>query len=231
MRIALCDDEKQITDQLSAMIRQYAFERNYDMQCEAFSDGGKLLEQGKYDLYFLDYCMDPLDGLAIAKALKEKYSYAVTICYLTNYDAAAAQIINGGVHADGFLRKPVDRAQLEEKLDQFYRLSVFNRFELKKGKRYQTVYAQDLIYAEADDKQVLLHTFAGADAYNYSMRDIEKLVPAGLFYRIHRSYLINLQYVDSYDAKSVTLKNGETLPLKTKDFQRAYRNFMFLWNR
>ncbi len=125
----------------------------------------------------------------------------------------------------------MDRAQLEEKLDQFYRLSVFNRFELKKGKRYQTVYAQDLIYAEADDKQVLLHTFAGADAYNYSMRDIEKLVPAGLFYRIHRSYLINLQYVDSYDAKSVTLKNGETLPLKTKDFQRAYRNFMFLWNR
>lgn len=231
MRIALCDDEPQITEQLSKLIDQYAFDRDYDLQCECFTDGHKLLEQGKYDLYFLDFCMDAMNGIEVAKALKEKFSHAVTICYLTNYDAAAAQIINQGIHADGFLKKPVDRAQLEEKLDQFYRLSFFNRFELRRGKRFQTVYAQDVLYVEANDKQVLLHTWNGVEAYNYLLREIETILPAGLFYRIQRSYLINLQYVDSYDAKSVTLKNGETLPLKAKDFQKAYHNFMFLLNR
>ena len=230
MRIALCDDEAHITEQLAQLIREYAFDHNYDLECECFTDGHELLERGKFDLYFLDFRMDAMNGIEVAKALKEKYSHAVTICYLTNYEAAAAQIINQGIHAEGFLKKPVDPQQLADKLDQFYRLSFFNRFELRKGKRFQTVYAQDILYAEADDKQVILHMFDCAEAYNYQMRELEKLLPAGLFFRIQRSYLVNLQYVDSYDAKSVTLKNGETLPLKARDFQKAYHNFMFLVN-
>ncbi len=228
MRIALLDDEPQVTEHLSDLIRRYAFAHDYDLQCDCFTDGHKLLEQGRYDLYFLDYCMDAMNGIEVAEALKEKFSNAVTVCYLTNYDAAAAQIINRGIYADGFLKKPVDEAQLEQKLDRFYRLSFFRRFELKRGKRYQTLYAQDIFFVEADNKQIKLHLFDRVEDYPYQMRDIEKLLPAGLFYRIHRSYLINLQYVDSYDAKTVTLKNGNTLPLKARDFQKAYHQYMFL---
>ena len=114
--------------------------------------------------------MDDMNGIDVAKALKEKYSHAVTICYLTNYDAAAAQIINQGIHADGFLKKPVDKKQLEEKLDRFYRLSFFNRLELRQGKRFQTVFAQDILYAEADNKQIKLHLFDRVADYNYLLR-------------------------------------------------------------
>ena len=96
---------------------------------------------------------------------------------------------------------------------------------------FQTVFAQDILYVEADNKQVRLHLFDRVEDYNYLLREVEKMLPSGLFYRIQRSYLVNLQYVESYDAKSVTLKNGETLPLKAKDFQKAYHNFMFLVNR
>ena len=230
MRVALCDDEAHITQELEALIANYGFTRDYEIQCDRFTDGHELLEKGKYDLYFLDFCMDAMNGIEIAQALREKYNHAVTICYLTNYDAAAAQIINRGINAEGFLKKPIDPKQLEEKLDQFFRLSFFNRLELRRGKRFQTIYAQDILYAEADNKQVLLHLYDGVEAFHYMLRDLEKLLPAGLFYRISRSYLVNMQCVDSYDAKSVTLKNGTTLPLKAKDFQRAYHNFMFLFN-
>ena len=231
MRVALCDDEQHITGELEQLINAYAFARNLDIQCERFTDGHDLLECGKFDLYFLDFCMDAMNGIEIAEKLREKYSHAVTICYLTNYDAAAAQIINHGIHAEGFLKKPVDPKQLEEKLNSFFRLSFFNRIELRRGKRFQIVYAQDILYAEGAGKQTKLHMFDGVESYNYLLRDIEKLLPSGLFFRVSRSYLVNLQYIDSYDAKSVTLKNGETLPLKAKDFQRAYHEFMFLFNR
>ena len=231
MRIALCDDEPQETEQLSRMIEDYALKRNYDIRCDRFAEGRALLREDRYDLYFLDFRMDEMDGIAVAKALKEKFGNAVTICYLTSYDAAAAQIINQGIHADGFLKKPADREELEEKLDRFYRTSYFDRFELRKGKSFRTLYAQDIIYIEANDKQVLIHTWDDTESYNYLMSEIEKLLPKKLFFRIQRSFVVNLQYVYSYDAKSVTMRNGDTLSLKSKDFQKAYHEYMFLLNR
>ena len=63
-----------------------------------------------------------------------------------------------------------------------------------------------------------------SEAYSYLLRDLEKLLPNGLFYRIQRSYLITLQYVDSYDAKTVTLKNGVTLPLKAQRLNAVQEN-------
>ena len=213
MRIALCDDEPRETEQLSRLIETYASQRDYDISCDRFSDGNELLKQDRYDLYFLDFRMDAMDGIAVADALKKKFGNAVTICYLTNYDAAAAQIINHGVHADGFLKKPADPEALAQKLDRFYHTSFFDRFELKKGKSFRTLYAQDIIYVEASDKQVVVHTWDGAETYNYLMSEIESLLPPTLFFRIQRSFIVNFQYVYAYDAKSVTMRNCDTLSL------------------
>ncbi|MBQ5968847.1 MAG: response regulator transcription factor [Clostridia bacterium] len=231
MNIALLDDEAYENENLCAMIKAYAIKRNFDIHCETFTDGRDLLKKDRFDLYFLDFRMEAMDGIEVAQALKEKYSHAVTICYLTNYAAAAAEIINRRIYADGFLQKPVKAALLEEKLDQFYSLSFFQRFELRRGANRQTVYAQDILYVEADDKRVKLHLFDRVESYNYLLREIEKILQSGgVFYRISRSFLVNMQYVDRYDAKSVTMKNGEVLPLKDKNFQQAYHDYMFLLN-
>ena len=231
MNIALLDDEAHENEKVRAMIENYAARRNYDIRCETFTDGRELLRRERFDLYFLDFRMEGMDGIAVAEALKEKHSHAVTICYLTNYAAAAAEIINRRIYADGFLKKPVQAAELEEKLDQFYGLSFFSRFELRQGSQFCTVYAQEILYAEADDKRVKLHLADRVESFNYLLREIEKILQGGgAFYRISRSFLINMQYVDRYDAKSVTMRNGDVLPLKDKSFQQAYHDYMFLLN-
>ncbi len=74
----------------------------------------------------------------------------------------------------------------------------------------------------------MLHTVEGNSEFNYLLSEIAALVlPGGAFHRIHRSFIVNLRHVASYDGKSVTLKNGETLPLKSRDFKEAYKNFIF----
>ena len=232
MRIALCDDEKKENDHLRALIEAYALKMDYDITCKAFTRGEDLLREDKFDLYFLDFIMEGMDGIRVADALKEKFNQAVTICYLTNYESAAAQIINHRIYADGFLKKPVDTALLEEKLDQFYRLSFFKRYELKRNGAYQTVYAQDILYAEADGKHVRLHLFDRCEEFNYLLYELEEVLkPGGLFFRIHRSYLVNLMHVKQYDSRTVTLKNDVTLPLKAKGFKQAYQSFVFTLNR
>ena len=215
---------------MEQLIKAYAFQHDYDLQCERFTDGRDLLQREKFDLYFLDFYMEPMDGIAVAQALKEKFSHAVTVCYLTSYEGAAMQIINHRIYADGFLKKPVDPVLLEEKLDQFYRMSFFKRLELRSGKRFDTVYTQDILYVEAANKQVLFHMANGTVAYHYTMGEIEAMI-GDRFFRIQRSYLINLQYVASYTAKTVTMQNGDVLSLKNKGFADAYHNYMFLLNR
>ena len=74
MRIALCDDEPNETEQLSRLIHEYAVQRDCDITCERFVSGSALLRQERFDLYFLDFRMDEMDGIAVAKALKEKFN-------------------------------------------------------------------------------------------------------------------------------------------------------------
>ena len=228
MRIAICDDEAFETDKLYSLIEDYALKKDYNIHCSRFTSGNDLLKQDRFDLYFLDYMMGEMNGVALAQALKEKFSSGVTICYLTNYESAALEVINRRIYADGFLKKPVDAALLYEKLEQFYRASFAERLELKKGKAFQTVYTRDILFIEADRKRSLLHFSDHIEDFNYLLSDLEKSVlPGEIFFRIHRSFIVNMQHVLSYDSKSVTLTDGTVLPLKARTFRDVYRNYLF----
>ena len=231
MRVALCDDEKIEVDTIERVIHEYAVEKNYDIHCEKFTSGRQLLAEEKFDLYFLDYKMDEMDGIQLANALKEKYSQAVTICYLTNYENAAVEIINARIHADGFLKKPADPAAIYEKIDFFYKMSYFDRFELKVGRWYKTIYAKELMYVEAQGKKSVLRLVDGSETVSYLISDLEQnYLPGELFVRIQRSFIVNLLYVDSFDARTVKMKNGDVISLKMKNFRNVYNNFQYKMN-
>ena len=228
MNIALCDDEVVETRQIAALIEAYALQKDYDIHCRQFNKGSDLLKAPKFDLYILDYKMDEMNGVEVAAALKEKYARGVTICYLTNYESAAGEVINHQIYADGFLRKPVDPAQLHEKIDRFYLASFTNRLLLKKGTQQHTVYTQDIRYIEADGKRSVLHMADGVQDFNYLISDMERMLQqGGAFIRVHRSFLVNMAHVASFNAKTVTLKDGTELPLKNKNFRAVYRDYLF----
>ena len=227
MRIALCDDEQAENERLSGLIEQYAVEKSRDVRCTCFTDGRELLKEERYDLYFLDYFMAGMNGVELALALKEKFAGAVSICFLTNYENAAIEVINNRIYAEGFLKKPVDPALLYEKLDLFYRSSFDGHLSLRKGSGFETLRTRDILYAEAYGKHTRLHLFGETREYNYLLSEMESGPLSGAqFFRIHRSYLINMNHVERFDAKSVTLVGGETLPLKVKTFREVYQDFI-----
>lgn len=228
MRIAICDDEQIEVEHLHNLIENYALKKDYQIRIECFTSGKELIGRDRFDLYFLDFLMDEMDGIQVAKALNEKFGGAVTLCYLTNYENAAPKIINGQIYADGFLKKPVDPDLLYEKIDKFYKTSFWGRLELRQGRSFRTVYARDIFYLEAKGKTTVAYFADSQETFTHLISEVEKLLSSGrLFCRIHRSYIINMMYVASYDTKSVTLLNGVTLPLKNQNFQQTYREYMF----
>lgn len=232
MRIALCDDEHYENEHLTRLIRDYAAAHDYDITTQAFTSGKALLQAEKYDLYFLDFMMEEMDGIALAHALKKKYNNAVTICFLTGYDNIAERIINEGVYADGFLRKPVEPQKLYEKLDKFYKMSFFYRLQLKRDGGYDTIYTQDILFVEASDKRSLIYFYDRCEEYPILLSELEKnYLPPELFFRVHRSYVVNMMHIAAYDKKTIVMKSGDKVDIsRFKPFQEAYRNFHFKLN-
>lgn len=232
MRIALCDDARDENESLCALIHDYAATRNYDISVSSFTSGTTLLQQDKFDLYFLDYLMEEMDGITLALHLRQRFNNAVTICFLTGYDNIAERIINERIYADGFLRKPVEPKQLFEKLDQFYKMSFFNRLQLKRDGSYDTVYTQDIVYIQAADKKSLICFHDRCVEYPILLSELEtKYLLPELFCRVHRSYIVNMMHIASYDKKSITMDSGEKVDVsRFKAFQQAYRDFNFNLN-
>ena len=99
---------------------------------------------------------------------------------------------------------------------------------MKNGLSVETVYAREILYAEAADKRTRVHFRVGEATYRHSFSEMERILSDNpSFFRIHRSYIINMLHVKSYDVKNVMMINGDVLPLKAKDFAKVYRNFIF----
>lgn len=229
MRIALCDDEKKENEHLSAIINQYCINMDYDVSCDCFCSGNELLNAPHYDIYFLDYAMPQMNGVELAVALKEKFHGAVTICYLTSYENAAMEVINNRVYADAFLQKPVKENLLYEILDRFYKESFFVRLVLKSEGVNKAVYPQNIFYIEAMGRNTIFYYSDSSEKFSYSITDIEQgYLPENIFFKVHRSYIVNMMYVESFDRKNITMKNGAVIPMsRTNEFREAFVNFNF----
>ncbi len=98
---------------------------------------------------------------------------------------------------------------------------------VRAGGSYYRIDPERIYYAENMGRKVVLHLKNSQIAYYAKMRETEELLGDG-FFRCHRGYLVNLAAVESYEAGSILLKNGETILMaksKYNAFSAAYARF------
>lgn len=229
MRIAVCDDEVFETDRISALLEKYVMTTGQDIRYDIYHDGNDLLKAEKYDLYLLDYIMPAVNGVDTAKMLKEKYSGSVSICFLTSYENAAIEVINNKINAESFLTKPAEEEKLFPIIDRLYTSSYFHRLVLKTDKVSKAVYPQDIIYLEAMGRKTVIHFSDHAEEFSHTISEFEEqYLPSDSFCKVHRSYIVNLMHVESFDRKNVYMTNGDTVPLThLKEFKVIFAKYNF----
>lgn len=229
MRIAVCDDEKIYRDEIENVIKNFIFKTECDIGYEMFSDPSELLGADKFDLYILDYIMPQMNGVELAVKLREKFSGSITVCYLTSYETAAVDVINKNVEAQAFLVKPVKEEELCSLLNRFYNDSAKKRLVLKKGRSNMTVYTQEILYAEASNKNTLLHFSDKTEEFSYLFGEMfDAYLDGKGFIKVQRSFAVNLAHVAKYDKNTITMDNGETVPCKKmKEFVAAFDKYNF----
>ena len=191
MRIAVCDDEEKFRTQEKNLIDKLA--GSIDVIVDAYSDGRKLLEafdKNPYDVLFLDIEMPAMDGITLAKKLRER-SDSIYIVFLTGHVEYALEGYE--VNALRYLTKPVQEDKLREVLRFVMDQSTSKRQILIKVDGEETlINVTDIIYLEAQNQYVMLYTTGGEHLVRYNISDFEEQLKNDGFFRAHRGYLISL---------------------------------------
>lgn len=179
----------------------------------SFSNGRSLLEwDGVFDIIFLDIQMEQPGGMETARLLRQRGDRSllifVTVLQDCVFDAFA-------VEAHDYLIKPLDGGRFRETMDRALRL-LERRGEktivIQRGTACEVVSLGDIVYCEVLGRKLYIHKSDGTIIDYYDrMEKLERRVD-GRFFKCHRSYLINLDYVRGCRTGQVMLSQGETIP-------------------
>lgn len=233
MRIAICDDENHIRQQLAEKVKQ-AYP---DAQVSCFGSGEELLHVKEMpDILFLDIQMNGKNGMETAQQLR-KNERDMIIIFVTALEEYVFQSFDVG--AFHYLVKPFDDRKflevLKNAVGQYQRNGQITE---KKGGEHQkpllissggshiAVMPDEITYAEVFNRKVVIHTVRQTIEYYGKLKDLEQELGED-FYRPHRAYLVHFKYVRKYDAHNIYLEQGQTLLAKRNysDFVKKYMRY------
>ncbi len=232
MKIAICDDNAIMRDDLKNRLMEYALSKNLIFLYSDFSNGDDLIASNRnFDLIFLDYKMEGINGLETARRLR-KNSNNTAIIFLTSYPHVVFDTFE--VNAYRFLLKPVDNAKLNAAMDDFLADLDDDKFiAIKTDEDTKRIKIDDIIYAEASDKYCYIRTVDENILYKKTLSEFEKLLPADKFYRSHRTYLVGFRHILSHTSSDILFDNKEKAQiskLKQTSFKNAFLDYIKRYN-
>lgn len=230
MRIAICDDEKFFRDTLKIELDKYAKEFALDFVYTEFSAGELLLASNTdFDLIFMDYQMRTINGIDTVDKMRKRNDKTIVV-FITSYPQVAIESVK--IQPYRFLTKPIEFEKLYEALDSFveqYNSDAYVLVYDEENDKTKRLAEWDILYAEADNIYCKVVTFEKCYLLKNTLSDFEKQLKSDFFYRAHRSYLINMNYIDTYSNSEIIFENGEKASLtksKYLEFQKTYIAFL-----
>ena len=225
--IALCDDETAELNKTEELLSAYEKKHpELDFMIERFESAGELLymvEERNYapDLFFMDIFMPGQDGTSVclgmeaAKRLRDMGSRA-KLFFLTTSKEYALEAFD--VDASQYLLKPVAEDKITAVLDRFVAETEEERNKyilLKIGGRIARVSVKDIVYCEAQGKTQCMHFVDGGEyLLRMTMTELyEMLSDYREFVRLGAAFIVNMEYIDSLNARDICLTTGRKVYL------------------
>ncbi len=231
----IVDDEQAARDGLKILMKTYLPEVEVIDTAENAPDALALVIDKHPDLLFLDIEMPVYSGFWLAEKLK-KFDNGTSIIFVTAYDEFAIDAIKHA--AFDFLTKPVAVEELERAVRRFIankhnvqeklseKLSRLTEFLNKAKIKLQTqtgfviVKPEDIIFCEANGNYCTIHLTNGKEeTVSMHLGLVEEKLPKANFLRINRSVTVNLDYLDSFNRKTRTVRLVNVL--ETFDFHTS----------
>lgn len=216
--IAVVDDDQNIHQSLEKMISKILFKYPIPFKIVHFLSGNDFLNSNEtFSLVILDVEMNNGDGIITKNTFKEH----TPIIFLSSYQDRMIEAFGSNVLA--YLLK--DSINLEKDLESYLiQIAQADCIYLD----HQIIYYRDIVYLKADNVYTIIHTLNKDYLIRKSLKEMEKQLHFP-FYRVHKSYIINFDYLKDINHLEITLNNLEVIKIsrgKLKDIQRNYYNYL-----
>lgn len=215
LRIAICDDEKEVCTSIQNMTENLLKNKNIKYEITVYDNGYSLLDSIiSFDIILLDIEMQGINGMEVAHKIRT-YNNDTKIIFITN---STNYLIEGyTVHAERYFVKPVDPIEFNYELSDILKNEILdNKFILNDKIGPYKIYLKDIIYIEFYDRKTIVHKINGDIATYLSLKEWYSLLKEYNFSQSHKAYIINLRYVKKLKNDSVIMKNNIELPLSRK---------------
>ena len=234
--VAICDNDEKDLDVLMQEVKIW-LERFHPEEgsLSIFSDSGEILKDLQsgscYDLYLLDVIMPQITGIQLGNAIRRRDRDAA-IVYITSYREYALEAY--GLHAIRYLTKPIQREELWSALDFFYTLFL-NKTRptmiVKGSGSLTSVTISDVMYVENDVREVFFTLRDGKKITGVrregSFEDaVAPLLDMPYFVQVHKSFCVNLYYIDMIHSDKITMDDGAIIPISRRHLTSVKNKYM-----
>lgn len=223
-RIGICDDSKTDTEYISSLVAGWAKDRKWAVDIRTFLSGEAFLfqyqEEKDYDMLLLDVEMEHMDGVSLAKRIREEND-RVQIIFITGYSDYIAEGYE--VSALQYLLKPVSAEKLAVTLDRAVKKLQKNERVLLLDLSEETVRIPlcEIRYLEVYQNYVTIYA-EREYRVKKPLKEFEKKLDEG-FFRIGRSAIVNLAWIRRATKTQVFLADGSKLFLPRRMYDRLNR--------
>ena len=230
LHIAICDDKPQELRQTAEAIQAFSASSLLPIRIQTFSDPECMLRAARterFTHYFLDVMMPSMDGVTVAQEIRT-FDTDARIVFLTSFKEYAYQAFR--VRAHNYLLKPVSAPALHALLAELQSLEedALQCLCIQSGRSFFRIPFSALTHVEISQKQLYFHTADGqVRQASGTLSEIEKtLLSRAEFFKIHRSYVVNLRQIASLSPDGCRMFSGANLPVSRLLYQRVQQAFM-----
>lgn len=233
IHIAICDDSKQERQILAALFKRYQELHATPLQIHIFQNGFSLLDaidQGKrFDITILDILMPGENGIEIARNIRAPGT-DTEIIFLTSSPEYAVDSYE--VKAQNYLLKPVTEekffASIDSILAELDEKDTASFIIYTTEKQYSRIRVSSLVYGEVTHRTITLHladqTMISAIMTFTEFLDILKAYPDFIY--PHRSYAVNMHYIQYVTKSDIILTDGQKIPLSRNNYTKISEQFL-----
>lgn len=220
LNVCIVEDSKVDSDVMKTVLKNYFEDKHFNYSIKTYDTGVEFFDDYK-DGYicpttlFIRIVLPNSNGLDICKKLR-KDGFMGDIVFVTDKPEYAIDAFS--VDARGYILKPYSPQHVFEVLDRVTSFSSLQTIAIKIGRQFIKVPIFGIMYIESCAHDCVFH--CRQDSVYTSrckLDDVQADINNSKFIRCHKSYLVNMNYVQSISPNEFIMSDGSAIPITKKD--------------